>query len=541
MIPQRARRAAWAGVLAGLALACRLDDDGGADGGTDDSTGTTTEGAGEIPSPAFLNPALGEFLVLTTQHVPRDLVVAGITPGNTELVVDGQSAGPLGPGSTLGELTDERLTLYFHGALTPGTHTLQLASTAPDGPRHSSKLTMIVKAPEGAPPRLRVDLAADPLAAGTGLVAAGSGSGGVLGVLTGGPEPTLRLHLAGPGGWLPAPLAEIGLEGHVLDPMSLGTSIALRLDPPEGDVVAALTVAHRRGLPGDAVVARDVALAPEIAVGPPRIALGRDDPLFAGAEHVAIGRPALLGRVVVAEFTAAADSEIPHPGDRGLALVRRRTDGSWAEPVRVATSAPLDLDGLGPVLDLTAPGQVTGLSVRVGQRLAGVLTLTDAGAAQISLALDDITLPSADPCVLTTLASSFGSRTVAVAARDLGLRLAFLGTRGDPVSGVPEFPAGKLPDAPAAGAPAAAVILGFSTFLVPYGDAAPVHVVRGDGAGVDIEPLTVPEPIHCRAVALLPAAAAPHDPDVGDPALPFACLTGGLVRVGILAVDPAAP
>lgn len=528
MIPRSPRGAGWA-VLVALALGCRPDDGGGT-GGDTDSDDTTTGSTGEIPDPTFLNPAVGEFVVLSTQHVPRELVVGNITPGNTKLLVDGQSVGTLGPGSALGELTDERLTLFLHGALTSGTHTLRLTSDASDGPRYSSELTMIVEAPEDKPPRLRADLAADALAAGDGLVTAGSGPGSVLGVYTAGPEPTLRLHLAGLDGWLPLPLVEVGLEGHVLDNMSLGPSIGLHLAPSEGDVVAALTVAYRRGLPGDAVVTRDVTVAPELAVRPPQIAIDRDDPLFATAEYAALGRPFLLGRAVIAEFTAAADSELPHPGDRGLALVRRRTDGSWAPPVRVATSAPLDLDGVGPVLDLAAPAQVTGLSVRVARRLAGVLTLTDAGAAQISFALDDITLPAADPCVLTTIASSFGSRTVAVAARD-GLRLAFLGTSGDPLSEVPDLPV-ELPDVPATAAPAAAVILGFSTFLVPYGDAAPVHVVRGDGAQMYVEPLNVPEPMHCRAVALLPAA---------DPALPFACLTDGLVRVGVLAVDPPAP
>lgn len=533
-------RSAWLGVLLGLALACRPSggDDGTGTGG--EESGATASDTGEIPDPAFLNPALGEFVVESTQHVPKDIVVQAIALGNTELFVDDRSAGTLAAGSTLGELTGARLRIFLHGALTLGTHTLQLVSSAPDGPRFSARLTMIVGGPAAGPPALRVDFAAEPLDVGDALITGGAGPDALLGVLTAGPDPTLRLRLGEAGGWTAEPVVEATLVGHVPQSMAFGPAVFARaVAPRPGSDVASVRIAYRRGLPGDAILTRDLTFAPEPAGGPLETAVDVSAPLFADAEFAALGRPFLLDDTVIAEFLAADDSETPHPGDRGLALVRRRPDGAgWAAPVRVSTPEQIDLDAVGPALELPLLRRSSALSVRIGQRLAGLLTLSDAGAALLSVPVDELALSPGDPCVLTTIVTSLGGRTVAAGTRDHGFGLAFLGTSGRPKSAAAVVAADELPDAPVTAPPAAGVVLGFSTFLLPFDDAAPVHVVFGDGSRTYVAPLASPEPIHCRAVALLPGLGGNDD---AAPALPFACLTGGVLRVGVLAVEVAAP
>src|SRR5690606_8564277 len=213
---------------------------------------------------------------------PKDIVVQRITLGNTQLIVDGQTAGMLGPGSSLGELTGDRLRIYLHGALTLGAHTLQLASQAADGPRFSAELTMIVTAPATLPPRTASDAAPatlpprvgavldpDPRDTGDALTPSGSRSDALLGVLAAGSPPTLRLYRALDAAWPAVPLVETPLTGHVSKAMSFGAGVtALALSPARDSDAVVLRVAYPRGLPGDAIVTRDLTLAPEPAVGP---------------------------------------------------------------------------------------------------------------------------------------------------------------------------------------------------------------------------------------------------------------------------------
>lgn len=520
-------RSIAAAVLLGLA-GCSTDDPPPADDTGDATAAGDTE---TIPDPAFLNPAIGEFTVESSEHVPRDLVVRTVLPGNTQLLLDGQTVGTLAPGSTFGELTTDRLRIFLRGALALGAHTLQLVSTGPGGPKFSAKLTMRVEPPQRLLPGLRAELTGT-LGPGDALLEAGAGEAALLAVVFNAPTPILRLHpldpLDPPAGssWSTTPLAEVPLAGHVPGAMAFAPAVSAQRLP--GD--AGLRIAWRRSLPGPAIVTRDLALAPAPALGPEETALDPAAPLFDDAEYVALGRPFLVGDALVAEFTAADDAEIPHPGDRGLAHVRRsRAGAGWAAAQRVPPPGPVDLDATGRALVLTdlAAGA---LSVRVGQRLPGLLTFSDAGAALVSLAPDELELGPGDPCVLTTLATSLGGRTVATVSPDR-LGLTFLATTGTPASKADVPPADKLPEAPITAPAAAGVVLGYSTFLIPYGDAAPVHALLGDGLRANVVPLTDPAPLFCDAVALLASLGGNDD---AAPALPFACLGGGEVRLGVL-------
>ena len=58
-----------------------------------------------------------------------------------------------------------------------------------------------------------------------------------------------------------------------------------------------------------------------------------------------------------------------------------------------------------------------------------------------------------------------------------------------------------------------------------------------DGLEPVVVPLDQPEPVHCDAVALALTLAG-NDPD--DPAIPFACLSHGVLQVGRLIAEPHA-
>lgn len=515
-----------------LALACRPDDGGeGSASGEAMSTGDAVE----VPDPAFLNPAVGEFSVDSTRHVPEDIVVQRVVLGNTQVLLDGQSLGPLGPGNLLGELTADRLRLFVRGALTVGFHTLQLASSAADGPRFSVTLTMAVERPDAPLPAFRAELAPDLLGPGDRLLSAGAGPRALLGVVVAGPTPGLRLHLAEGTSWSQAGVT-VALPGHVLEPMTFGPAVAALALPAADGPPTTVRVAWRRGLPGDAILTRDVALAAPQA-GTPETALDLSAALFADAEYAEIGRPILAGSVALAEFVAPADTESALPGDRGLALARRG-DAGWSAPQRVATPVPLDLDATGPALSLIDLAEdPLRLSVRVGRTLPSILEVSPVGAPHLSPPLGERPVLSGDPAVLATLESDFGSRTVIAAVRDRRPVLYFLGTSGqiEPVAAEPA--PDTLPDRPLSAPPAVAVVRGYSAFLLPYGDDTPVHVLVGDGRDAAALALEAPEPLYCRAVALLPTLAGNDD----GGAVPLACLGAAGLRLGVLTADPAPP
>ncbi|WAS92142.1 hypothetical protein [Nannocystis punicea] len=533
MLPRGLLRPAVLALSAGLlSLGCRPDG-GPMDEGTGSETGTGSDSdTGEVPDPGFLNPALGAFNVASTQHVPKDIVVQKITLGNTQLLIDGQTAGTLGLGSALGELTGDRLRIFLHGALAVGTHTLQLASHTPDGPRFSAELTMNVTAPDTPLPQVWAELDPEPRDGGAALLLSGAGPDTLLGVLAGGIDPTLRLYRVQEGTWPEMPILETSLQGHVPETMALGPGVAAAALPPTpGSDIAVVRVAYRRGVPGDAVVTRDITLAPEPNIGPLQTAVDLSAGLFRDAEFAALGRPFLLGDVLFAEFLAADDAETAHPGDRGIAYVRRSSDRSnWSIPERVPTAKPLDLDALGPALSLPHLNLGAGISVRLGQRLTGLLTLSDAGAALISAPGEDVDLLPGAPAILSTISSSLGARTVAAVTPDRGVGIAFLGTSGKPKNTVVNVPADKLPDARLTAQPGAGVVLGYSAFLLPYGDAAPVHLVLGDGMRTYVIPLDGPEPLSCRSVVLMPSLDGNRD----EPIVPLACLQGDSLRIGAL-------
>jgi len=520
-------------AIAGLA-ACQSGADDPTGG--DESSGTTGE---PTPLPAFLNPAVGEFLVEATQLEPEQLVVQNIEPGVTQVLIDELAIGGLGPDSPFGALTEDTLTLTLRGALTVGAHTLQLLTPSKDGPRYSVTLTMQVTQP---PPDARPTFSAalDPalVATGTALLASGAGAGGLLGVLGPGADgPEIQLLRAGPGGWASAPPVIVPLVGHVLKDMSLEPAVAaIALPEPDGGPPTRLRVAYTVALPASSIVTRDVTLDPTPTVRDPVTAVDLPAAL-AGApvEWAAFGRPALLKHSLLVELIAAADAEQPHPGDRRLiASFWRGEQLSWAPPQRIGTATPTDLDSLGPapVLWDISGASAPALSVRLGGAFPGVLTVNDNGAVSITTPPLNAALDVRGEIALATLLSDFGSRTVAAVDPQGRFSLSMLDTSRGNVPRKASPKSAHLAGVPVTGPLAVGVGRGFPFFLVPHGDAAPVAVVVSDGRDSFVQSL---EGLHCDALALAVTLAG-NDPE--DAAVPLACLQGGELRLGHVTIVP---
>lgn len=498
--------------------------------GSDESSGTTGE---PTPPPAFLNPALGGFLIEATQLEPEQLVVQNIDPGVTQVLIDELASVGLGADSPFGELTEDSLTLLVRGALVAGEHSLQLLTPSKDGPRYSVRLTMQIQPPDPAlRPIFDVDLDAAPVATGSALLSSGGGASGLLGVLgTDGLVPTLRLFPAAADGWSAQASVVVPLAGHVPGAMSLAPAVAaIALPGPDDGAARRLRVAYTVALPATAIVTRDITIDPDPIVLDPVTAIDLSTAL-AGTrvEWAAFGRPALLGHTVLAELNAAADAEQPHPGDRRLIASFWRGEAlSWAPPQRIGTATPTDLDSLGPapvlwdISGATSPS----LSLRLGGAFPGVLTVSDNGALSITSPIVTAPLDVRGEIALTTVISDFGSRTVAAVDPQGRFSLSLLDTsRGNAPRRISPK-AAQLGDSPVTGSLAAGVGRGFPFFLVPHGDLAPVTVVASDGAESFVQTLA---DLRCDALALAVTLDG-NDPELG--AVPLACLLNGELRLG---------
>lgn len=531
--------------LAG-ALACTPGDSGDEGDTADDkgetSTASTTDA--EIPEPAFLNPALGEFTVLTDQTTPEPFVVQQVILGLTQVLLDGVTLGTLADDNPIGRLAEDNLELTLHGALVVGTHTLQLVNPSPEGPRNSVTLTMVIEPPP-VDTRPTWSHALEPtLLEGTALLPVGVGASRVLGVLgPGDPDPALRLlRPDDTGGWTTEKPIFVPLDGHVPDAMSFTPAATVVAFPePDGSPARRMHVAWRVGQPGHTVATRDIAINPTPIVLDtfPAFTLADaldDEPV----EWAALGRPFLLGRTLLVEAIAAPDSEVPHPGDRRVyASFWRDPDLRWSPPQRIGMPAPADLDSLGPALVVPhIPSDLDStLSVRLGGVFPGLLEARDDGSVTLSNPALSAPLATSGDLSLATISASFGGRTVAAVDRLGRLTVAFLNTSGGTLAHDASPDPEDLPDLAPTGPLAAGVVRGFTAFLVPYGDLAPVHLVLGDGDEVLVQPLETPDPLHCDAVALAVTLTG-NDPD--DPSLALACLSHGALRLGRLIATPAA-
>ena len=531
------RRAAL--LLAAGSLACHP---GGADDDTVGADGSSGDSGEATPTPDFLNPAVGSFRVDANQTEPEVLVVQDIVVGVTEVLLDGHSLGTLQGDGAVGSLGPDALSLTVHGALTVGSHTLQLLTRTPEAPLYSVELEMKVGAPEPATrPTWSATLAPELVGTGQILIASGVGAGGLLGLLAAGdPDPELRLYIADPAdaarGWTTDPVL-VPLAGHVLLDMSFAPAVSALAYPAVDGGPKSMRVAYNVGLPAAQVVTREVELGADPKVADPVVAFDLGDALGElQLEWAAFGRPVVLGDALIAELHAAPDAEQPHPGDHRLfASLWRGPALGWTPPQQIGTAAPADLDALGPapVLSDIPTDHSNTLAVRLGGAFPALLELSDTGAVALTVPPLTAPLDVSGDITLATIVSNFGSRTVAAVDTAGRVSVSMLETsHGNTPRRASPKPA-TLPGVPATGALAPGVARGYPFFLVPYGAAAPVQVVASDGENSFVQPLT---DLHCDAVALAVTLAG-NDPKRA--VLPFACLLGEELRLGQIAVDPA--
>jgi hypothetical protein len=220
-------------ALACLLVACQAAP-GDDDVGSDESSGTTGE---PIPSPDFLNPAVGSFRVDADQTTPEVLVLKNALPGVTQVLLDGYSLGTLDTANPTGSLAADSLSLTLHGALTVGSHTLQLLTPSPDGPLYSVELEMeVAPADPELTPVWSATLTPGVVGTGDRLLSSGLGASGLLALISAADsDPEIRLYRADAGGWSTAEPIFMPLEGHVLSNMSFGTGVsAVAFSEPDG-------------------------------------------------------------------------------------------------------------------------------------------------------------------------------------------------------------------------------------------------------------------------------------------------------------------
>ena len=509
----RPRRRA-AALLAALLAACAGADDGDA--------GDVDSGAPDDPPPAprFDGPGAGPVEIGSDRRTPFAFAVSGVLPGLTHLRVDGAPILDLSPAGELAALTSTQLVLRLHGALLAGVHRLRLVTPTAAEPLTSQEIELRVNA--RPPPVFSASFDPAPFPGpADALFAAGPGPLGLLAAVDAASAPP-RLHLRRRAGgalaWEPDGLA-LDLPGYVHDPAALAPAVTALLRPSPG--APQLRVAWRVALPGAAIAALDLpwgAAPPE-----PLHLLSAPAPLDEPLEWAAYGPPHLLGDLLLVEMLAAVDSEAPRPGDLRLIAL------PWSAPAlaaQVGGGALTDLDGLGPVLDLAAAAAAAQPRLVLREARARPLLLRAQGAQ-----LSREPLASAAPLGLPTDASL---RVAAVRAAFDGLTLLALAPDGaarlllhDPRAGILAAPltVAGLPAAEPTGDLAVGVLAGFAVFLIPYGDAAPVHMVISDGTRPVVQPLG---DHRCRALALAHELADDAD------RLPLACLRDGAIYIGAL-------
>lgn len=533
---------ARARLLPLLLLAACGDDDGKGDPGRDDAGSSTTDD-GALPLPAFAEPASGQLLLPTVRTEDVELTVQGVVPGRTELVIDGQGLGPLGPDAIEGTLDEDALVLRVRGSLLEGTHRMRLRNGDASGTLDSEEVVVTISAELDLVPGVG-ELAPTGLVAER-LVAMGEGDDAILVALAPAPAPEAgeaapQLHLVprDAQGWDVAAARTITAAGLVL---AVGERVlpaaALRRDRTDDDA-GRVRAAFRVGAPGTRIDVLDVAwevaapaVAPQASLTVEAAVAGR------AAEWAELGRPWLVGELLVAELWAPLDVESSRPGDRTLVWSRVQTDVPVLDPPqRVAVTADLvDLDRLGPALDPAAieVGAPPIFTVRSDRQRARVLEPDPTGGLRLRpTVLEDgeRTFASVD-LPLASVVGAFGSRTVAGLSASTGGRMHVtllddLGDQGvrDSSPSDAELPA--LDQVTGELAPAS--LAGITVFLVPYGAAQPVHAVRSNGLRVTTTPL--PE-LRCDAVAL----ASSPDAEGG---LPLACARDGELWIGSLNATP---
>ena len=449
----------------------------------------------ERPTPRFLEPANGVLVLPVTRTADIVLQVSALTPGFTTLEIDGRSVGTLGKASEVGQLASSQLTLHMGGAMIPGRHTLQLVTPADEEPKRSTPVTVDLKVEPTGNPTLS-ELQGTGLF-GEALAASGVDESGALLLV----DETRAHVLAADGiGWSLEAVRSLELPGFHRSDTCLPA--AMRLPDEAGD---RLRLAWRVGLPGSRIDVLETTFEDDAPVQ--IVSAFELEPALVGAvEHAALDCPALRPRAVLAELLALTDAEHPRDGDRAIVSVAFLGDGlTFGLPKRLGFGEVVDLDHLGPVIDLAAPPELAPMlmGARMGQLWPVVIELDAASgtAALRASARHAIPALTALEGPMAMVTGGFGSRTI-VARSDDRLSIVQIddSTRSLPVvhelASIDERPSGAV---------AAAIVGGSPLFVVPMGADRPAYMVTSSAATPTVRQL---DALRCDAVALPVARVA---------------------------------
>lgn len=515
-----------------VAQACGGDDNPSS---TSDAAEGGSEESGGPPHPSFTEPASGRVLFPTTRTSDLTLSVIGILPGITEVLIDGHSFGPLGEGSAIGELDSNELILHVRGSMVAGDHGLSLRTADSTGDDESAVVAVEIGPTLGQLPEVSIDQ--DTGLPAQRLLVMGDGDDAVLIALDASADPP-RLHLIPrtQDGWDPDARRTVVLPGLVLDANERMLPVAAQRYDQSADDAGRARVAWRVGAPGTRVDILDERWEALAETAPPSTSLTLDEAVGTQPfEWAELGRPWLLGDRLLVELLAPRDVESPRPGDRSLvhAKVQPRADG-LDPPQRLSIGSELvDVDALGPAIDTiaAATGRPAPISIRVDRTQARLVELDPTSGflrvrdTEIAAGTDDLafaTLPVA------SVVGAFGSRTTAGVSTQSGgrVRLSFMDDSGGNGLRSTSLPAKELPDFPLiSGEVAPGSVDGLTVFLVPYGDAAPLHVVYAVG---NIAEYTTVDALACGSVAIANA------PLLNTASTAFACTRDGTLWLGTL-------
>ncbi len=514
-------------LLALLAAACGGGSQGDATGGSGE-----TEGDAMGTPPAFTSEA-GDVITITADRVePLALDVRDVELGRTQFLLDGAAVVLAGSESPEASLDERELVLSLRGGMATGEHRIEMVTPSSGGVLRSRELTLLVEPATPRSPVAQLDDAV--VATGTRLWSSGDGNRSLLAVLDPSSEPpSLRLIRGAGSGFIDesrsVELPELVSDGALRPSVAAGLTVN---DADEGG--NRLRIVWVAG--PDRRMLRLVDDDWDALVGVEPIAAVEPADLPAAAEWAQLGTPAVLGDTLVVELIAPLDVEASRPGDHGLLYVRLVGDEP-EPPARLDLGRPLDLDQLGPGVDL--------LRARDGRRALGVRfdgarpwTLEapragEPGGARLRLAAGEVEAApyGVDGSLvgLATVVGSLASRSALAVRTGGGLRGAiFDGLSGPRRARAPD---GDAPSSGASGPPAATLLAGTPTFLVPHGGQAEVSAVLGDGEALRIVP--VPG-LSCDEVALHISEPANENGTTG-----LACLLDGEVRLGTLTLEPA--
>ncbi|MCH9680049.1 MAG: hypothetical protein K0V04_01345 [Deltaproteobacteria bacterium] len=508
-------------------------DDAAADPTRDDAgSGGEDEGP---PRPSFAEPASGRLDLRSNRIDDLQLMVTGIVPGKTELVIDEQGLGTLHDQSTVGRLNMGSLQVFVRGSLVPGEHRMLLRNSDSSGTSDSEIIEMLISSELNQLPTATLDQ--DVELAGHRLLVMGHDANALLLVmeLTDG-VPRLHMVPLDASGWAPAQARTVSLPGLDLDPSERVLPVAAVRRGRSADDAGRVRVAWRAGRPGASIDLIDTPwddASPEVE---PVASLTAEQALGDhSAQWSELGRPWLVDDQLLAELYAPIDVESARPGDRALVSTRILDDATSLDPTQRITigGATVDLDALGPAIDRIAAegGRPPPVSIRADQHRAlalehdpgtGVFRVRLSNLEDEDRALSFLDLP------LVSVIGAFGSRTVAGLSFSSGsgrMQIAThddLGPGGIDVASLGDSDVPSLGDITGELAPAS--VDGLTVFLLPFGALQPVQAVHSAGGAAMVEPL---EQLRCDSIAVAPFVDKTNT-------LSLACARDGEVRLGTL-------